>query len=223
MKLLLVEDDPVVADILTEALTAQHWIVECTDDGNAGLTLASNHEYDLIVLDIGLPNVDGLTICKQLRSRGYQNPILFLTGETSTDAQVTGLNAGADDYVTKPFDLQVFLARVRAVTRKGKNSASILTWRMLQLDSVSGQVLCHGKPVHLTAKEYGLLELFLLNPNRVYSRRAILDRLWDIAEAPGEETVSTHIKCIRQKLKLAGGDDPIETVHGMGYRLRSPE
>lgn len=220
MQVLLIEDDLAAGDLLTDALTAHHWRVERAADGETGLALASVQAYDLILLDIELPQLDGITVCKQLRSQGYQNPILLLTAKDSIEAQVAGLDAGADDYVTKPFNLEVVLARVRAFMRQRKPVTSIVAWENIQLDLTRGEVSCNGNPVHLTAKEYGLLELFLLHPKRIYSRRAILDRLWDFAESPGEETVSTHIKCVRQKLKAAGAADPIETVHGLGYRLR---
>ena len=225
MKLLLIEDDRATADILTETLTNHHWIVELATDGETGLKLAQAQEYDLILLDIGLPKIDGISLCKQLRSEGYENAILLLTGQVSAEAQIAGLDAGADDYIIKPFALEILLARVRAVIRKGKKTRlpAIATYENIQLNSLSGEVSCNGKPLRLTAKEYCLLELFLLNPKRIYSRRAILDRLWDFAEAPGEETINTHIKCLRQKLKVAGAADPIETVYGLGYRLRSPE
>lgn len=221
MKLLLVEDDPAIRLMLTEAFTLQHWGVEPAPDGLVGLELGSRNDYDLILLDIGLPKLDGIAVCKQLRSRGCQTPILLLTGQDSPEAQVVGLDAGADDYITKPFNLEVVLARVRAVARKGKSVAPVLTWDNLQVNSTSGEVSYHDQMIHLTAKEFGLLELFLLNPKRIYSRRAILDQLWDMADSPGEETVSTHIKCVRQKLKAAGAADPFETVHGLGYRLRA--
>lgn len=219
MKLLLIEDDPAIGEILTSTLTLHHWVIERATDGQMGLDMAAHHPYDLILLDIGLPKLDGLTVCKRLRSNGYDNPILLLTGQDSTTAQIAGLDAGADDYITKPFDIEVLLARVRAILRKSKPS-STLTWESIQLDSVSGDVLCGGKPVRLTAKEFSLLELFLSNPRHLYSRRAILDRLWEASDFPSEETVSTHIKCLRQKLKAMGAADPIETVHGVGYRLR---
>lgn len=222
MKALLIEDDRAIGDILADALSCHHWVVERAWDGEAGLELTNSQEYDLILLDIGLPKTDGITVCKQLRSKGCRTPILLLTGQNSAEAQIAGLDAGADDYVTKPFNLDIFLARVRAVVRKGKSAAPIVTWENIQLDPANGEVSCAGNVVNLRAKEFGLLELFLLNPRRIYSRRAILDHLWDIAHSSGEETISTHVKCVRQKLKAAGASDPIETVHGLGYRLRSP-
>lgn len=223
MKALLIEDDLAIGDILAGALTNHHWVVERALDGESGLELTSSQEYDLILLDIGLPEIDGITVCKQLRSNGCQTPILLLTGQNSAEAQIAGLDAGADDYVTKPFNLDIVLARVRAVVRKGKSTAPIVTWENIQLDPASGEVQCNHNVVHLRAKEFGLLELFLLNPKRIFSRRSILDHLWDFAHSSGEETVSTHVKCVRQKLKAAGASDPIETVHGLGYRLRSPQ
>ncbi|PSB13077.1 transcriptional regulator [filamentous cyanobacterium CCP1] len=223
MKALLIEDDRAIGDILADALASQRWVVERAWDGEAGLELTNDQEYDLILLDIGLPKIDGITLCKQLRSKGCQTPILLLTGQNSAEAQIAGLDAGADDYVIKPFNLDIVLARVRAVARKGKSATSVLTWENIQVDSASGEVRCNSNVVHLRAKEFGLLELFLLNPKQIFSRRAILDHLWDFAHSSGEETVSTHVKCVRQKLKAAGASDPIETVHGLGYRLRSPQ
>ncbi|MBD2463463.1 response regulator [Oscillatoria sp. FACHB-1407] len=223
MKALLIEDDRLIGDILADALTSHHWVVEQAWDGEAGLALTNVQEYDLILLDIGLPKLDGITVCKRLRSQGCQTPILLMTGQNSAEAQITGLDAGADDYVTKPFDLDILLARVRSVARKSKSATPILTWENIHVDSTNGEVRCNGNTVHLRAKELGLLELFLLNPKRIFSRRAILDHLWDVAHSSGEETVSTHVKCVRQKLKAAGASDPIETVHGLGYRLRSPQ
>ncbi|HEY9299239.1 MAG TPA: response regulator, partial [Phormidium sp.] len=180
-------------------------------------------EYDLILLDIVIPKLDGISVCKQLRASGYQSPILLLTAKDSSTDRVMGLDAGADDYVVKPFDSEELMARIRALLRRGKAvSSSIITWENVSFDSANNEVRCGEKLLHLTPKEYCLLELFLLNPKQIFSRRAILDRLWDFAEAPGEETVSTHVKCLRQKLKAAGAADMIETVHGLGYRLRVP-
>ncbi|XWK91291.1 MAG: response regulator [Phormidium sp.] len=223
MKLLLIEDDRATAEFLAEALTTHHWIVEPAADGEIGLQLAQAQEYDLILLDIGLPKIDGISLCQKLRNQGYKNPILLLTAKDSTETQIMALDAGADDYVAKPFNLDVLLARMRAVVRKAKTLPAIATYENIQLDSKRGEVTCEGKPLRFTAKEYCLLELFLFNPKRIYSRRAILDCLWNFADAPGEETVNTHIKCLRQKLKTAGANDPIETVYGLGYRLRDPQ
>ncbi|MEX0272711.1 response regulator [Leptolyngbyaceae cyanobacterium UHCC 1019] len=223
MKILLVEDDQPTCEVIADALMAHHYRVDRAADGAIGLELAEQFEYDLILLDVVLPKLDGMSLCKQLRSKGCESPILLLTAKDSTTDRVMGLDAGADDYVVKPFDTSELLARVRALLRRGKSvSAGIITWENLRFDPVNGEVIGGETLLRLTPKEYCLLELFLLNPKRIFSRQAILDRLWDFAESPGEETVSTHIKCLRQKLKAAGVANLVETVHGLGYRLKPP-
>lgn len=223
MKILLVEDDSLTSSALAETLSNHHYTVNVAADGLEAQELALEYEYDLILLDIVIPKLDGISVCKQLRAKGYHNPILLLTAKDSSNDRVMGLDAGADDYVVKPFDSEELMARIRALLRRGKAvSSSVITWENVCFDSVNNEVKCGETLLHLTPKEYCLLELFLLNPKQIFSRRAILDRLWDFAEAPGEETVSTHVKCLRQKLKAAGARDMIETVHGLGYRLRVP-
>ncbi|MDV2992933.1 MAG: Regulator of RpoS [Chroococcidiopsis sp. SAG 2025] len=221
MDILLVEDDQPIRVVLAEVLSSQQYVVDVATDGETGLKLARAKVYDLLLLDVMLPKLNGIGLCKLLRAEGYQNPILLLTGKDSSGDRVAGLDAGADDYVVKPFDIQELLARVRALTRRSHSAPStVTTWENVQLDATNSEVSCNGQRLNLTPKEFCLLELFFGNPKRVFSRSAILDRLWDVAESPGEETVSTHIKCLRQKLKAAGATDPIETVHGLGYRLR---
>ncbi|MFB2877130.1 response regulator [Floridanema aerugineum] len=223
MKILLVEDDSLTSSALAETLSNHHYTVNVAADGLVAQELALEYKYDLILLDIVIPKLDGISVCKQLRAKGYHNPILLLTAKDSSNDRVMGLDAGADDYVVKPFDPEELMARIRALLRRGKPvSSSVIIWENICFDSANNEVKCGEKLLHLTPKEYCLLELFLLNPKQIFSRRAILDRLWDFAEAPGEETVSTHIKCLRQKLKAAGATDMIETVHGLGYRLRVP-
>lgn len=223
MKILLIEDDQPTGSVLAGLLTAQRYIVNLATDGQTGLELAQKFEYDLILLDVVIPKLDGISVCKQLRAEGYSHPILLLTAKDSSSDRVLGLDAGADDYVVKPFDPEELMARIRALLRRQQSvTAALLSWENVQLDTVNNEVTCQGRPLRLTHKEYCLLELFLLNPKRIFSRSAILDRLWDFAESPGEETVSTHVKCLRQKLKAAGASDLIETIYGLGYRLRAP-
>lgn len=222
MKILVVEDDIPVAEILVHAMVKNHWIVEHAIDGALGLALAKSQTYDLIILDINLPKINGIDICKQLRNDNCAIPILLLTAENSINSQIKGLNSGANDYVIKPFNIDLVCAKARSLVRKEKASNPILTWENIQIDSNRNEVFCHGKRINLRAKEFNLLELFLLNPRRIYSRRSILDLLWNSASESGEETVSTHIKCLRKKLKEAGVSNPIETVYGLGYRLRIP-
>lgn len=225
MKILLVEDDENTANVLTETLTNLHYTVNTAIDGQVGLELAQTYEYDTIVLDVVLPELDGITICRQLRSKGNRTPILLLTACDSSGDRVIGLEAGADDYLVKPFALEELIARIRALLRRGNTTLTgeVLRWEKLQLNPNTGEVTYNGQLIHLTPKEYGLLELFLYNPRRIFSRSAIIDRLWSMDEYPGEEAVTTHIKGLRQKLKSAGiPKDMLETVYGLGYRLRNP-
>jgi DNA-binding response OmpR family regulator/HPt (histidine-containing phosphotransfer) domain-containing protein len=223
MKILVIEDDQLVADTLVELLIAQTHAVEIALDGASGQDLLQTYEYDLVILDLTLPKIDGISLCQQIRSQGSQVPVLILTGQDDHHQKAIGLDAGADDYVVKPFDPEELLARVRALLRRsGEITPTVLHWGNLQLDPSSCQVTYGDRPVTLTPKEYALTELFLRNPKRVFSCSAILDHLWAYEEAPGEEAVRTHIKGLRQKLKAAdAGSDLIETVYGIGYRLRS--
>jgi len=224
MKILIVEDDETIASVLTEALTTHHYTVETAADGVTGLELAQAFHYDLLVLDIILPNLDGISLCSQVRSHGLQMPILLLSAKDSSPDRVMGLEAGADDYVVKPYELSELIARIQALLRRGSSTLrAILTWENLQLDPQASQVTYGGKLLRLTPKEYGILELFLRNPQRIFSRSAILDRIWLSDSCPQEEAVSTQIKGLRQKLKAAGmTNDLIETVYGLGYRLKAP-
>ncbi|HEY9846044.1 MAG TPA: response regulator, partial [Candidatus Caenarcaniphilales bacterium] len=223
MRILLVEDDELVTESTVKALRDQRYVVDVATDGQAGLELGSAFVYDLLLLDVMLPKLNGIDLCRQLRSRGHQVPIILLTIlDTSTD-KVIGLDAGADDYVVKPFDLQELLARIRALLRRGGfTSTPILEWRNLRLDPSTCEVTYGAQRLPVTPKEYSLLELFLRNSRRVFSQSAILEHLWSFEE-PQEDTVRAHIKGLRQKLKAAGAPaDFIETVYGLGYRLKQP-
>lgn len=223
MKILLIEDDPHTAVALSEALMTEKYLVDRADNGKMGLQLAEVLEYDLILLDVMLPQLDGITVCRRLRDRHNQTPILLLTAKDRPKDCVIGLEAGADDYLAKPFDWSELLARIHALLRRGQTlSSHLLTWENLQLDLNAHEVSYNGEILHLTPKEYGLLELFLRNPQRIFSRQAILDRLWQLDKMPGEETVTAHMKGLRQKLKAVGmTQEMIETVYGFGYRLQA--
>lgn len=222
MKILLIEDDALIAAPLAKALVDQHYAVEVATDGQAGWELLESFTYDLILLDVMLPKLDGISLCRQLRSQGNQTPILLLTAQKTSTNTAIGLDAGADDYVAKPFNLQELLARIRALLRRGGAALPpLLEWRNLKLDPSICEVTYNSQSVHLTPKEYGLLELFLRNPHRIFSTGALIDHIWSFEESPTEDTIRSHIKGLRQKLKAAGVvDDPIETVYGIGYRLR---
>jgi DNA-binding response OmpR family regulator/HPt (histidine-containing phosphotransfer) domain-containing protein len=224
MKILIVEDDRVTSQLLYELIEAHHCSANVAEDGLAGFTMAEQCEYDVIMIDVILPKLDGISLCRQLRESGYQNSILILTANDQTIDLVEGLDAGADDYMVKPYNPMELLARMRALCRRGRVAATAqIIWENLCLDSTSNSVTSGDQTIRLTAKEYCLLELFLYNPKQIFSRSAILDKLWDFTESPGEQTVCTHIKCMRQKLRAAGVRDPIETVNGLGYRLRAPQ
>lgn len=223
MKLLLVEDDRDTAAALATSLVAQLFTVDTAINGRAALELAEVTEYDLIVLDVMLPEVDGISLCRQLRAHNQQEPILLLTVKDEPADLVAGFEAGADDYVTKPYELSELLARIRALLRRGNTVLTeVLCWGKLQLEPNNCEVTCQGTPVRLTPKEYKLLELFLRHPRRIFDRRTLLDRVWSMDECPGEEAVTTQIRGLRRKLQLAGlNPDPIETLYGLGYRLRA--
>ncbi|MEO0648602.1 MAG: response regulator transcription factor, partial [Cyanobacteria bacterium J06650_10] len=222
MRILLVEDDESVAKILQKVLTEECYVIDVARDGHAGWQLVSAYAYDLIILDVLLPELNGLEFCRQLRDKKYNMPVLFVTALGESSKKVAGLNAGADDYITKPFELEELLARVRALLRRVKTSVVlVLVWRELRLDVNSREVSYGNNEISLTPKEHAILELFLRNPSQAFSRQAIIDNLWAVSEAPGEETVTSHMKGLRRKLKQAGAPtDFIETVYGVGYRLK---
>jgi PAS domain S-box-containing protein len=225
MKILIVEDDELVAEALAAILTNQNYAVEIASDGQSAWELIENYDYDLLLLDVILPKHNGISLCRQIRSKGLQMPILLLTGRDSSHDKAIGLDAGADDYLVKPFDQEELVARVRALLRRGGvTSQPVLEWGELRLDPTSCEVNYGTQLLPLTPKEYALLELFLRNSRRVFSCGMILEHLWSYEDTPGEEAVRTHIKGLRQKLKAAGASgNLIETVYGIGYRLKPQE
>lgn len=222
MRILVIEDDVLTAQALTAVLTAYRYAVEVATTGTSGLALLDSFEYDLLILDVGLPDLNGIEICQRLRSTGSAIPILLLTAHESPHDRALGLDAGADDYLVKPFNEEELVARIRALLRRANATASpLLEWGDLQLNPSTCEVQYHSTPLILTPKEYALLELLLRNGRRVFSCGSIIEHLWAFEDAPGEEAVRTHIKGLRQKLKSAGAPtDFVETVYGIGYRLK---
>lgn len=222
MKILLVEDDERITDAVAEDLTDQHHVIDVAYDGQAGLELANAFTYDVILLDIMLPKMNGMTLCKQLRSQGCSTPILMITARDTITDKVMGLDAGADDYLVKPFDLQELSARIRALLRRGSSTLPpVLVWGNLRLDPSTCEVFYGKKLLSLSPKEYCLLEFFLRNGRRVFSRAQILEHLWPFERLPEEATVKAHIRSLRQKLEAVGAPgDLIETIYGLGYRLK---
>jgi len=205
MRMLLVEDDMPLAEALAEALIDQRYVVDVVNDGEAAWQQVKALAYDLILLDMMLPKLDGVGLCQRLRSHGYGIPILMLTARDTTTDKVTGLDAGADDYVVKPIDLQESFARIRALLRRGNSPSSpILEWGSLHLDPSTYEVTYDQQSLHLTPKEYNLLELLLRNGRRVLSRSVIIEHLWSLEDPPEEDTVKAHIKSLRQKFKAVG-------------------
>lgn len=221
MRILVVEDDIQLAEVLTEALLDRQYVVDVAKNGEMAWNLMESITYDLVVLDITLPKLDGVSLCRRLRDRQFTLPVLMVTARDTIADKITGLDAGADDYVVKPFDLQELMARVRALLRRGNIAATPnLTWGSLQLNSSTYDVAYNGQSLQLTPKEYALLELLVSSGRRVLSRAGIIEQIWSLDNPPTEETVKSHIKSLRQKLKAAGApEDLIETVHGLGYRL----
>ncbi len=221
MRILLVEDDDRIAKPLAEDLRHQHHVVDWSEDGIVGLECARSAEYDLVLLDLMLPKLDGIRLCKQLRQDGYTGFIVMLTAKDSLTDKVIGLDAGADDYLVKPFELEELSARIRALSRRPVALQHLtIHHELLTLDSALHTIAYAGQMLSLTPKEYLILECLIRNPQQVFTRSALLDRLWEFDQISREETVKTHITNIRRKLKHAGCSyEVIETVYGVGYRL----
>ncbi|MBD2034877.1 response regulator [Leptolyngbya sp. FACHB-321] len=229
MKVLLIEDDAAIAELLRQSLTAQHYLVEVAADGQEGWDLAEAFAYDLILLDLMLPKLNGIHFCQRLRHEGdrrsqllnHSTPILLMTAEDVSSHRVAGLDAGADDYIVKPFALDELLARVRALLRRGSVERSpLLQWGQLQLDPSACQASYNSQPFHLSSKEYSLLELFLRHPQRIFSHGTLVEQLWALENTPTENAVRAQIKGLRKRLKEVGVEDWLETVYGLGYRLK---
>ncbi len=231
MRILVVEDDIQLAEILTEALTRQQYVVDVAKDGEAAWNWVESMKYELVVLDVTLPKLDGLRFCQRLRgceltSLAYRNcatPVLMLTARDTVADKITGLDAGADDYVAKPFDLEELMARIRAPLRRGSSATTAsLSWGKLRLNLSTHEATYDDKPLSLTPKEYALLELLVSSGRRVLSRAGIIEQVWSLDNSPAEETVTSHMRGLRHKLRSLGApEDFIETVHGLGYRLKS--
>ncbi len=220
MKILLVEDDSILAENLAEAIAAQLYVIDVVGDGEAAWDYVQSFNYDLILLDVNLPKCNGINLCRKLRQNGFDKPILMLTARDTSEDKVIGLDAGADDYVIKPFDLPELLARIRALLRRGSSRSPILKWGELCLDPHTYQVTYAEQPLSLTPKEYSILELLMRNGKRVLSRRFILEQVWAFEDMPSEDTVKAHINSLRSKLKAAKApQNLINTVRGIGYSL----
>lgn len=221
MRILIVEDDDRIAKPLAEFLRRQHHIVDITTDGLEAWEWSQSTLYELILLDLMLPKLDGITLCQRLRTASSNVLILMLTARDTTGDKIIGLDAGADDYLIKPFDLKELAARIRALARRTPEiRPQILTHGDLQLDPATQQVTYAGNIILLTPKEYMILEYFLRNPNQVITRSIIIDQLWEFDKSTGEGSIKTHITNLRNKLRACGSSEElIENIYGIGYRL----
>ncbi|MEN9222386.1 MAG: response regulator [Thermostichus sp. BF3_bins_97] len=221
MKILLIEDDPVLAGWIASVLRRERYTLELAEDGQVGYDMALTTQPDLMIIDVDLPELDGIQLCQKIRAQGSSTPILMLTGLAEDQDKVRGLDAGADDYLVKPCSAMELLARLRVLLRRCTQPQQILLqWGKLTLDPAQATVYYDGTPVSLRPKEYRLLELFLRSPLRLFTRSDIIEHLWSMEDTPQEETVKAHIKGLRQGLRKAGAPaELIQAVYGMGFRL----
>ena len=220
MRILVVDDEPEVSDFLARVLREASWAPDIVATGEAALLALGSTEYDLVVLDIGLPGIDGLEVCRRLRARGDRTPVLALTARQAVNDRVRGLDAGADDYLAKPFAVNELLARLRALSRRPASSLEpVLRLADLELDPAARSVSRGGAPLVLTAREYALLEYLLRNARRVVTRAQILEHVWDDNFDPVANAVDVLVGRVRRKIDREGSLPLLHTVRGAGYVL----
>jgi DNA-binding response OmpR family regulator len=223
VRILIVEDDPRISNPLTEDLLNQNYSVDVAHDGKQALALSEQANYDLVLLDVMLPEIDGIEVCRSLRHRGYAGAVLMLTARMSKTDKVVGLDSGADDYLVKPFDVDELNARIRALLRRGNNIGQLV----VRCGKLAADLrLCTTKynsiSLALTPTEHRILIHLMRHPDCVFSKNQLIETAWVDAEAPTEATVKAHIKALRNKLQKAGAPwDIIQTVYGFGYRLNA--
>jgi DNA-binding response OmpR family regulator len=221
MRVLVVEDDQPLVRIMTKSLETSGFEVLTAFDGEEGLRAARDDRPDAIVLDLQLPRVNGVDVCKRLRSEGNAVPIIMLTARSAVPDRISGLDAGADDYLVKPFSLGELAARLRALGRRGRSAPKVIEAGPLQLDTGAREARVDGKPVELTGTEFALLEYLMQNAGQVLSRDQLREEVWGEGFEPASNVVDIYVHYVRRKLKAAGLDvDPIRTVRGLGYAFR---
>ena len=221
MRVLVVEDEVKMAGLLKRGLEEEGYAVDMSGTGHDALWLASENPYDAVVLDIMLPDLDGFEVCRRLRAAGRWSPVLMLTARDAVADRVSGLDAGADDYLTKPFSFAELLARLRALLRRGATERPpFLAVGDLTLDPATRRVSRARTPVELTAKEFALLEYFMRHPGEVLSRTRLIEHVWDFAYDGDSNVVDVYVRYLREKVDRPFGSDSLETVRGAGYRLR---
>jgi len=224
MRVLVVDDELRTAALLKRGLGEEGYAVDVAHEATDALWRANEFGYDAVVLDVLLPGMDGFEVCRRLRDEGCWAPVLLLTARDAVEDRVRGLDAGADDYLTKPFSFSELTARIRALIRRGSGERPvILQVGDLRLDPGRRQVWVGQAEVALSAKEFALLELFLSHPGQVLSRTQILEQVWDFAYDGGSNVVDQYVRYLRRKIDLPFGVVSLETVRGAGYRLRAPQ
>jgi len=223
-KILVVEDEHDLAIPIRDWLTREQHVVEIVDNGIDALDRLKVYKYDIVILDLQLPGIGGIDVCRRYRSEGGGSSILMLTAKNTVEDKEFGLDAGADDYLTKPFHLKELSARVRALLRRHTQSTSReLKVGDLVVDVISRTVMLNGKEIHFVPREFSLLEFLMRHPNQVFSAEALLDRVWASDTMASPDTIRTYIKILRKKLGCEGKDSFIRTVHGVGYKLEAPQ
>jgi two-component system, OmpR family, response regulator len=222
VRVLVVEDEKKLGELLARGLREEGYAADLADRGEEALWMANAVDYDAIVLDVMLPGVDGFEVCRKLRAGSVWTPVLMLTARDAVDDRVVGLDAGADDYLVKPFSFEELLARLRALTRRAPvERPAVLEVADLRLDPGSHRAWRGDDELELSAKEFSLLELFMRRPGMVLSRSQLLDGAWDIAFESRSNVVDVYVRYLREKIDRPFGRDSIETVRGVGYRLRA--
>ena len=224
MRILLAEDDVRLAEPLRDFLTHHRHRVDWFDDGERAWQALNGAHYELALLDWMLPGRDGLSILRELRRQHQPILVLMLTARDAMPDRLAGFEEGADDDLVKPFQMGELAARIRALERRSQRpyQPSRVSWGPFEFDAIASQLWCHGQALTLTTRELQLLEWFLRHPGILFSRTRLLEALWSLEADVGEETVKTHLNNLRRKLRQVAGIDPIETVHGQGYRLAGP-
>ena len=220
MRILLVEDEKKVAGFIKKGLTEEFYTVDVAADGEEGLLMATNTEYDLIILDIMLPDINGIELCRRIRNCNIKTPIMMLTAVDATESKVKGLDSGADDYVTKPFAFEEFLARVRSLLRRPSLTVNSLKAADLALDPVKHEVSRGGQKIELTWKEFALLEYLMRNKGRTLSRTRIFEHIWGYDTETSTNIVDVYVSYLRDKIDKHHSPKLIHTIRSVGYMLK---